>query len=228
MKADFSVRVAGGMFIAAGLMMLFGWWLLPVKIGTYFAAGDFDGIRERFYFWIMMYRVHIFGLITTILAWFALIALVAGSPARVLIWPGAAVASAGMLVGALGSAFYYHHGAWGSLQLANQSAPAAQAFVEALRVDTEYVTCLVRFGRVFSGLGLLVVAWGVWRWRVLPIWSAAVAALIGVSAMALTMILPDHMTYYSPIFYLLALWLAAVGFTIYRGGLNLAGPVAAT
>lgn len=223
MKNDFSARAAGGMFIAAGSMLLLGWWLLPVKIGTFFAAGDLGEISRQFHFWIWMYRIHIFGMITTVLAYFALIALVADSPSRVLIWPGAAVASAGMLVSALGAAFYYHHGAWGSLELANQPASAAVAFVEALRVDTEYVTCLVRFGRVFSGLGLLVAAWGLWRWRVLPTWSAAVAAIIGVAAMALTMGLPDNLTYYSPIFHLFALWLIATGVVIFRSGVNLAG-----
>jgi hypothetical protein len=215
------------MFIAAGLMLLLGWWLLPVKLGTYFVAEDFSAIREQFHFWIWMYRVYIFGLITTVLAYFALMALVAESPARVLVWPGAAVASAGMIVSALGAAFYYHHGAWGSIQLTNQSTSAAQAFVDALRVDTEYVTCLVRFGRVFSGLGLVVAAWGLWRWRILPIWSVAGAALIGVAAMALTMSLPDHLSYYSPVFHLLVLWQLATGFAIYRGGLNLTALVPA-
>ena len=62
------------------------------------------------------------------------------------------IAVAGLLVSALGGAFYYHHGAWGSIELAGKPPEAAQAFVDALRVDTEYVTCLVRFGRVFGGL----------------------------------------------------------------------------
>src|SRR5262245_37899942 len=146
MKTDFNSRFAGGSFIAAGLMLVLGWILLPVHIGTYFEPGVFARIHEHFHFWIWMYRIHLFGMITTVIALFALAALVANSPARVLVWPGAAVASAGMVVAALAAAFYYHHGAWGSLKLAGASPQEVQGFVENLRVDTEYVTCLVRFG----------------------------------------------------------------------------------
>ena len=41
-----------------------------------------------------------------------------------------------------------------------ESPQTILAFVESLRVSTEYVTCLVRFGRVFSGLGFVVLGLG--------------------------------------------------------------------
>lgn len=84
------------------------------------------------------------------------------------------------------------------------------------------MTCLVRFGRVFTGLGLVTIAWGLLRWRVLPGWAGVTAALLGLSAMALTMALPDHLSYYQPIFHAQAAWLLAIGVTILRQGLSIA------
>jgi hypothetical protein len=171
-----------------------------------------------------MYRIHLFGMITTVIALFALMARVADSPARLLIWPGAAVTSAGMVVGSLAEAFYYHHGAWGSIELAGKSPAAALAFVAALRVDTEYITCLLRFGRVFGGLGLTVLAWGLLRYRILPAWNGYLAGVIGVAAMALTMALPDNLPLYLPIFHALAFWLLASGIVLFRGGATTSSP----
>ena len=221
MHDDFESRFSGGAFIAAALMLWLGWFLLPVKPGTFLEPDVFGRIHDQFHFWIWMYRLHLFGMIATVVAFFAFAARVADSPARVLVWPGAAVASAGMLVGALAAAFYYHHGAWGSLQLAGKSPEAAQAFVEALRVETEYITCLLRFGRVFGGLGLVLLAWGLLRFKLLPAWCGWLAGLIGGSAMALTMALPDELPLYLPIFHAMALWMLATGVVIWRGG---AGP----
>jgi hypothetical protein len=220
MKDDFALRLTGGAFIAAGLMLWCGWILLPVRIGTFFAPEVFGQIHDQFHFWIWMFRIHLFGMIVTVIALFALSALVADSPARVLVWPGAAVMSSGMIVGALAAAFYYHHGAWGSLTLAGKSPQEAQAFVDALRVDTEYVTCLTRFGRVFGGLGLVVLAWGMLRYRFLPACYGIVSGLIGVSAMALTMGLPDQLWYYQPIFHVMVVWMLAMGVRIFFRGVE--------
>lgn len=200
------------------MMLLLGWWLMPVHISTYFEPTIYGRIHDHFHLWIWMYRFHLFGMIVTVIAYVALAALVANSESRVLIWPGAAVASSGMIVGALGAAFYYHHGAWGALELNGKTQEDARAFTEALRVDTEYITCLVRFGRVFGGLGLLVMAWGALRFRILPTWSGYAAAIIGVGAMALTMGLPTHLEYYLPIFHAQVLWLFATGVGLVRQG----------
>lgn len=215
-------RFTAGAFFAAAAMSWLGWVLLPVPIDTFFAPEVFGRIHEQLHLWLWLYRVHLFGVITTVLALVALAAMIAESPARVLIWPGAAVASAGLVVGSMGSAFYYHHGVWGALETAGKSPEQIQAFVAALRVDTEYVTCLVRFGRVFGGLGLTVLAGGLWHWRLLPRWLAVTACLIGVPAMALTMGLPDDLALYAPLFHLHMAWLAAVGWVILRRGVRLA------
>jgi hypothetical protein len=221
MKSDFASRFAGGAFFATALMLWLGWFLLPVRPGTFFVPDDFGRIHEQFHFWIWMYRLHLFGMIVAVIALFALEALVADSPSRIQIWPGAAVMSCGMVVGALAAAFYYHHGAWGSLQLAGKAPEQAQTFVAALRVDTEYVTCLVRFGRVFGGLGLVVLAWGVLRFRLQPWWNGLVAGLIGLSAMSLTMALPDQLSYYLPVFHALSFWMLVTGVMIFRNDVGI-------
>ena len=218
MQNDFASRFAGGALVAAGLMLALGWLLLPVQIGVYFEPAVFAKIHDQFHYWIWMYRVHIFGMVMAVVGFAAMAAIVPNSEARVIIWPGVAVASAGMVVGALAAAFYYHHGAWGATKLVGASPEGLQVFVDGLLVDTEYVTCLVRFGRVFGGLGLVLIAWGVWRYGILPRWCGGVAGLIGLASMALTMGLPDHLSYYMPVFYALVLWMLATGVTLWRSG----------
>jgi hypothetical protein len=218
MKPDFVARYTGALFLAAALMLWAGWMLLPVHIGTYIEPDVFPPIRDQLRFWIWMYRVHIFGMVATAMALVALGAAVNDPRARVVLWPGVAVGGAGMVVSALAAAFYYHHGVWGAIESAGKSAEEMQAFVAALRADTEYVTCLVRFGRVFSGLGLVAIAWGARLAKTLPPWAAALAGLIGLAAMAVTMGLPDDLHLYAPVFHSLSLWLAAVGVVILRGG----------
>lgn len=74
-KDPFALKVTGGAFIAAALMLWFGWVLLPVKIGTFFEPGVFGPIHEQFQLWIWMFRIHIFGMTTTVIALFALAGL---------------------------------------------------------------------------------------------------------------------------------------------------------
>jgi hypothetical protein len=223
MLRDFSTRFTAWLFIAAGVMLWGGWLALPTRIGTYFQPDDFAKVSEDFYVWIWTYRVHLFGMVMTAMAVVALASLLVSSPARVMVWPGAAVVVAGMIVGAVGAAFYYHHGAWGALTMAGKSSEELLAFVDALRIDTEYVTCLVRFGRVFSGLGLLAVGCGLIKEHILPVWVGGAAAVLGLVAMGLTMLLPDQMELYQPVFHAQSLWLVLTGVVILRHGIRLSG-----
>jgi hypothetical protein len=104
----------------------------------------------------------------------------------------------------------YHFGVWGAVQT-RKSLSAAKDLVDSLRLPTHYVTRLVRFGRVFCGLGLTVLAVGLLRGEVLPGWVGGGAAGLGVAAMAVTTALPDNWAVYTPVFHLQALWLAATG-----------------
>ena len=220
MKRDFSTQVTGSAFLAAGLLLWLGFMLLPARIGTFFQVGDFAAVAESWRFWIWMYRIHFFGIVVSVMALVALGALLADAEARILVWPGVGVAAAGLMVGATGAAFYYHFGAWGALEMAGKSAEEIRVYVDSLRADTEYITCLVRFGRVFSGFGLLVTAAGLLKWRILPVWLGGILALVGIAAMAVTMGFPDDMHFYLPIFHLWAFWLAATGVVTLRSGVR--------
>jgi hypothetical protein len=211
MLRDFTTDVTGGLFLVGALMRWGGWVLLPRRVGMFFRGDDFPAIGARLHLWLWLYRVHLFGVVVSALALAALAALLADRPAvRILVWPGAAVAVAGLIVGAAGSAFYYHFGVWGALET-GKAPDAAKGLVESLHLPTHYVTCLVRFGRVFCGLGLTVLAVGLLRGEVLPWWVGGGAAGLGVAAMALTMLWPDNWALYTPVFHLQALWLAATG-----------------
>ncbi len=195
-------------------MLWLGWVIMPVHIGAYFEPGDFAAIHEHLQVWIWLYRIHLFGYVIAAMAVVALAAVSTEADVRVLIFPGAAVAMAGLIVGALGAAFYYHHGAWGALEMSRQSFQGVPEHIAALRIDTEYVTCLVRFARVFFGFGLVVLAAGLLRWGILPKAIAGAAALLGVAGMALTMAFPDELTWYVPVFHLNCLWLLTTGLVV--------------
>jgi hypothetical protein len=211
MLHDFTTDVSGWFFVAGAVMLWGGWMLLPRRVGMFFQSDDFPAIGARLQLWLWLYRIHLFGVVVTALALGALASLLANQPAvRIFVWPGAAVGVAGLIVGAVGSAFYYHFGVWGALET-RKSANAAQQLVESLLLPTHYVTCLVRFGRVFCGLGLTVLAVGLLHGDVLPWWIGGGAAALGLAAMALTMLFPDNWALYTPVFHLQSLWLAATG-----------------
>jgi hypothetical protein len=200
--------------------------LMPSHIGTFFEPDDFASVYESLHLWIWTFRFHMFGMAVTAIALVALASLLTNSQARVMVWPGVAVAASGMIVGAVGAAFYYHHGAWGALDMNGKPAIEIRMFVDALRIDTEYVTCLVRIGRIFYGLGLLVLGSGLIKWKILPTWLGWAAVAIGLASMALTMLLPD-MSLYMPVFHVNAFWLLLAGVAILRSGLcvNVPGQV---
>ena len=106
MNSDFSRDFTGWSFIAAAFMLWGGWMLLPVHINNYFKPENILAIQDDLTFYIWMYRLHIFGMITTIVAMAALGTVFPRTPSRVLVNPGAAVVSTGMAATALGSAFF--------------------------------------------------------------------------------------------------------------------------
>jgi hypothetical protein len=220
---DFSTIVTGWLFIGAALMLWLGWTLLPVHLGSFFEAEDFAKVHARLHFWIWMYRLHLFGHLVTVMAFVAFATLVSGSPSRILVWPAVAVLGAGLIVAALAAAFYYHFGAWGAIDMKGQPADKIQGFLNSLLVGTEYITCLVRFGRVFFGLGQFVLAIGLFHGALLPLWLSGAAGILGAAAMTVTMAFPDNLEYYRPLFHLNAAWLGAIGVVVLRSGAGLAG-----
>jgi hypothetical protein len=214
-RADFAATVTAVLFVSGALLLWAGWVLLPARIGEFFEPPDFGRVHEHLRLWIWLFRAHLFGHLTAAMALVALAARRDPGDARVLTWPGLAVACAGLIVSAVAAAFYYHFGAWGAIDMAGAPMERVEQLVRDLRVPTEYVTCLVRFGRVFLGLGLTVLALGLLRGKLLPPWLAAVAAALGVAAMAVTMAFPDDLHFYDPIFHMNAAWLFATGVTVH-------------
>ena len=215
----FEANVTGGFFLAAASMLWLGSTLLPAKIGDFFVQTDFTAVRAKRRSWIWLYRVHLFGHVVAVMAFVALATLVAGAAARVIVWPAVAVLGTGLMMGAVAAAFYYHFGAWGSLDMEGKSDEAVQGFIDSLRVTTEYVTCLVRFSRVFTGVGQMVLVIGLLLqagpW---PLWLLGGGGLLGLAGMAITMGLPDNLNLYRPVFHLNALWLAAFGVVALTSG----------
>ena len=209
---DFALNVTGGLFIGAAVMLWLGWALLPAKIGDYFVPADFPAVRTQRRLWIWLFRVHLFGYVVEAMALVALATLIAGAQSRVIIWPAVGVLGAGLILSAVAAAFYYHFGAWGSMDMDGQTDETVRTFVDSLRVTTEYVTCLVRFGRVFMGVGHLVLALGLlFPGAVWPMWLVGWPAVLGAAGMGLTMGLPDNLALYRPFFHLNALWLVTMG-----------------
>jgi hypothetical protein len=211
-----SILFTGGLFIAAGLMLALGWGLLPVKIDDFFKVETFGAIESQLRLWIWLFRIYLFGHLMAVMALVAFGTSLDAGFAKTVALPGIIVATSGLIVGAIGGAFYYHHGAWGALDMAGKSAPAIAEFVKSLKVDTEFATCLVRFARVFFGLGQTVFGLSLLVSRSLPSWLAWSAVALGVAAMALTMGLPDDLHLYMPIFYLNSVWFALGGFAVLR------------
>lgn len=210
---NFETNLTGTLFVVAASMLWLGWKLLPVKIGDYFVPSDFSAVREHRYLWIWLYRLYLFGYIAAVMAFIAFAMLITEPTARILVWPAVAVLNIGFILTALAAAFYYHFGAWGSIDMENKSNEVIKEFVASLRVSTEYITCLIRFGRVFMGVGQVVLVLGLYQllegtW---PIWLLGLGGLLGVSSVALTVGLPDNLSLYKPVFHLNVMWYAALG-----------------
>lgn len=180
----------------------------------------FVAIRAAYRRWIWLFRVHVFGYLTSVMAAVALAVLVDEREARILVWPGLAVLATGSVVGALGAAFYYHMGAWGAVELDGRDDAEAHRFIGGLRVGTHYATCLVRFGRVFFGTGQVLLAAGLLRAGILPAPLAWAAGALGVAAIGVTLARPEELERYRPIFHLNAAWMLAMGLITFGAGIG--------
>ena len=204
--------LTGGLFLASALMLYLGWLLLPVKIGKFFVQTDFAAVFSCRRKWIWLYRIYLFGYVAAVMAFVALASLETEPAARIIVWPAVTVLAAGLVMTALAYAFYYHFGAWGASEMHGKSREDVEKYIASLRVSTEYVTCWVRFGRIFIGVGQLVFALGLLLqagpW---PTWLLISGGVLGVAGIALTLEWPDSLEYYNPLFYLDVLWLAILG-----------------
>ena len=221
MIKDFETKFTGWSFLAAAIMLWGGWALSPHHIGEYLVASDFTSVNENLWFWIWMYRIHIFGWVTMGIAIFALTAILGKKPYRILILPGAGMMVVGTFTLAIAAAFYYNYGAWGIGQTMGKSAAEIEEFMAGTLFTNQYVTCFVRFGRIFSGVGFVLLGLGLVKWKIVSAWLGWFTVLFGLAAMGIILSIPDNFEIYKPLFHIKALWLAIMGGTILLKGVNL-------
>ncbi len=220
MKKDFETNFTGWAFILAAVLLWFGWALSPHHIGEYIVASDFAVIGEDVWYWIWMYRIHIFGWVTMGIAMFALVAITARKPYRVLMLPGAGMVIIGTFTLAIASAYFYNFGAWGVGQTAGKSPTEVQEFVDNILFTNQYVTCFIRFGRVFSGVGLILLGSGFIKWKIVSVWLGWFTVVLGLLAMGIIMGIPENYEIYKPIFHVKVIWLVIMGIVLLKKGVH--------
>ncbi len=221
MKKDFETKFTGWTFLVAALLVWGGWFLSPHHVGEYIVASDFGPIGDDVWFWIWMFRVHIFGWVIMAIALFSLLSITFEKPYRVMLVPGAGMVIAGTMTLAIASAFYYNFGAWGVGQTAGMSAAEIQEFMDSILYTNQYVTCFVRFGRVFSGVGLVLLGLGLVKWKILAAWLGWFTVVLGIAAMGIVMGIPEHFEIYKPVFHVKVIWLVAMGVVLLTQGIRL-------
>ncbi|MFT6867951.1 MAG: hypothetical protein ACJA08_002798 [Cyclobacteriaceae bacterium] len=221
MKKDFETSFTGWSFIVAALLLWGGWALSSHHIGEYIVASDFVAIGEDVWYWIWMFRFHIFGWVTMAVAMFSFVSMTARKPFRVVIVPGAGMIIVGTFTLAIAAAFYYNFGAWGVGQTAGKSPAEIQEFVDSILFTNQYVTCFVRFGRIFSGVGLVLLGYALMKWKMVPLWLGGFTALLGLVAMGIILAIPDNFEIYKPMFHAKVVWLMMMGITLLWRGVNL-------
>jgi hypothetical protein len=168
-----------------------------------------------------MFRIHIFGWVIMAIALFSLMSITFEKPYRVILVPGAGMVIAGTMTLAIASAFYYNFGAWGVGQTAGKSAAEIQEFMDNILFTNQYVTCFVRFGRVFSGVGLVLLGLGLVKWKIVNALLGWFTVLLGFAAMGIVMGIPEHWEIYKPIFHVKVIWLVLMGGYILKQGIQL-------
>lgn len=215
-----SIMVSGCFFIIGAVLLWLCKMLLPVPIEYGYKKDDFSRIKKCFYRWLWLYRGHIIGYILSAMALVSFGILIMESKYRILMIPALAVSCTGLVISALAEAYYYHFGAIGSLELNVESDTDVESFIQQLYTGLEYNSCLVRFSRVFFGLGQCILAAGLLKGNVLPVWFISYTFLLGAAAILLTMIAPGKLHLYKPVFHLNALWLLLTGVMILSGTMN--------
>ncbi len=221
MKKDFETNVIGWAFIVSAIMLWGGWFFSPHHLGEYLVSSDFSAVSENLWTWIWMYRIHIFGWVIMGIAMFALTSIATKKPYRVLIYPGAGMIIVGTFTLAIAAAFYYTFGAWGVGKIAGKSPEEVQQIMDGLSYTNHYVTCFVRFGRVFSGVGLVILGAAFVKWNMVNKGLGWLTIIMGFAAMAIIMGIPDNFEIYKPMFHVKVIWLVLMGLTFLRKGINL-------
>lgn len=220
-KKDFETNFTGWAFVLAAVLLWFGWALSPHHIGEYIVASDFTKIGESVWYWIWMYRIHIFGWVTMGISMFALLSITSGRPYRVVLLPGIGMVVVGTFTLAIANAYFYNFGAWGVGKTAGMSAIEVTEFMDSILFTNQYVTCFIRFGRIFSGVGLVLLGYAFIKWQLVSTWLGWFTMLLGFVAMGIILAIPDNFEVYKPVFHIKALWLLTMGVMILKKGIHL-------
>ena len=221
MKKTFETNFTGWAFVLAAVLLWFGWALSPHHIGEYIVASDFTKIGENVWFWIWMYRFHIFGWVTMGISMFALLSLITERPYRTVVLPGIGMVIVGTFTLAIANAFYYNFGAWGVGQTAGLSAVEIQEFINDILFTNQYVTCFVRFGRIFSGVGFVLLGYAFLKWNLLSKFIGWFTVWLGFTAMGIILGIPDNFEIYKPVFHVKVIWLLVMGITLLTKGIRI-------
>ena len=221
LKKDLETRFTAYFFLASAAMLWLGWVLSPHHIGEYIQASDFQPIGEQVWYWIWMFRVHIFGWVTMAIAIFAFVTITAQKPNRVLLVPGAGMIIVGTFAIAIAMAFYYNFGAWGVGKTAGKSPLEVEQFMESILYTNQYVTCFLRFGRIFSGVGLVLIGYSLLRWKIMHVGLAWFTIAFGLIVMSIILFIPEYFEYYKPMFHVTVVWLIAMGILLLKNGIRI-------
>lgn len=221
MEKNFETNFTGWAFILAAVLLWFGWALSPHHIGEYIVAYDFTKIGESVWYWIWMYRIHIFGWVTMGISMFALLSLTTGRPYRVVIFPGIGMVIVGTFTLAIANAFYYNFGAWGVGKTAGLNPDEITVFMDSILSTNQYVTCFIRFGRIFSGVGFVLLGYAFIKWKLLSAWLGWFTMILGFLAMGIILSIPDNFEIYKPVFHIKVLWLLVMGTSLLIQGIHL-------
>lgn len=220
MRKDFETRFTGWSFLFAALLLWGGWALSSHHVGEYLVASDFKEIGKDVWYWIWMYRIHIFGWVTMGIAMFALTSLIVKNPFRVVFLPGIGMVVVGTFTLAIAAAFYYNFGAWGVGKTAGKSPEEVQQFMDGILFTNQYVTCFLRFGRIFSGVGLILLGYGFYKSNMVPVWLSGFTVLLGMVAMCIILFIPVNFEIYKPVFHVKVLWLVTMGVVLLLKGVR--------
>ncbi|MDG2074283.1 MAG: hypothetical protein P8J28_06890 [Polaribacter sp.] len=220
MNKNFETKFTAWAFRIAAIRLWGGWFLSPHNVGEYFVASDFESIGESVWYWIWMFRFHIFGWVTMGIALFALWTLLFNSPHRIVMMPGIGMLVVGTFTIAIAAAFYYNYGAWGVGKTAGKSATEIKEFMDGILFTNQYVTCFVRFGRIFSGVGLVLLGVGFLKGNIVNKALAWFTILLGAAAMGIILGIPEYYETYKPLFHVKVVWLLLMGFVILKNGIR--------